>query len=153
DGLDSLMYSEEYVQGAWVPHYRYRYDYDAQRNRVRFLNENYLQQSWQIAQGDSVVYTYDGSMRVTQMEMFQFNGSVAMPLQKMIWADFDQNNLPTTLTIQSYSGMVYDNYIQLRYITWLSGFDLFDFNPTSYFGYLYSNGWLPAVYDTAWVTN
>ncbi len=153
DGLDSLVFAEENLSGQWVPHYRYRYGYDANRNYALYLNEDYLNQNWYISQGDSIHYAYDGQNRVTEMTLFQFNGPNAEPTQKLIWSEFGNDNLPTQLTVQGYYiGQFLDNF-ELRYMTWRSGFDLIDFNPTSYFAYQYNNGWQPSAYDTSWVSN
>lgn len=149
----SSVYMAANFSGTLQPFKRFLYNYDTEGNQTSYKTENYVSQQWVLDAGDSIAYVYDSQKRVTEYALYQLDGQNIYPYQKLIWDDFNSQNLPQTLIVQAYQGG-FNNYLKLNNITWKAGFDLFNFNPSSYFGYLWSGGsWTPAIYDTAYVSN
>lgn len=135
--------------GNLMPFNRFRTNYDGRGNRTSYKKETYVNNKWEVSEGDSIAYIYDGQNRVTDLILNQLSGNNVIPVQKLIWSNFNQDNLPQTLVVQSYSGG-FNNYIRLDNISWKAGFELIDFNPTSYMGSLWQNNdWQLISYDTS----
>ncbi|MDX5320965.1 MAG: T9SS type A sorting domain-containing protein [Bacteroidota bacterium] len=155
DANDRLIeiWMEANFGGNLLPFRRYTTVYDAQGNRTSYKEEAYQNNTWSVLSGDSNRFSYDASNRVLEMEMFQLTGPNVYPSQKIIYSDYQSNNAPRTVTVQSYQG-AYENYLQIRDVSWAAGFDLFNINPSAYQGYLWQSGeWKYSGYDTAIVEN
>lgn len=135
--------------GNLQPYNRFRTNYDSKGNRTSYKKETYVNNQWELTEGDSMVYIYDGQGRVTEHILNQISGANVIPVQKLIWSDFNQKDYPQTLVVQSYSGG-FDNYLKLENMNWEGGFDLIDFNPSAYLGSLWQNNdWMVISYDTS----
>lgn len=142
-----------YNGSGFDPINRYFYNFDSEGNRIAFRTESYVNGFWTIDEGDSIAYSYDSEKRITEMNMFQYSNNSIYPIQKLLFDDFTPDDLPGTLTVQAFQGS-YVNYIQMKFLSWRTGFDPVQIRPTSYHGYLWQNGsWLLASYDSAIVTN
>lgn len=148
-----LAYTETYTNGNLTPQLRQSYVFDNKGNRTSSLTEQYNggSQTWTILYGDSMEFTYDSKDRITSYIMYSISNQSVNPYQKLIWEDFGNDDLPKTLTVQTYVNG-FNNYIKLDQMTWAAGFDYANFDPTSYFGYLWdgnSQSWTNSVYDTS----
>lgn len=145
---------EANYNGTLKPYMRYTYIFDAHGNQEVYKTESFSNNTWNISDGDSAAFTYDAMDRITEMSLFKYNGSNINPIQKLDYSDFNANNLPETVTIQTYQGSSYINYVQLQNTGWQAGYDPININPSSYIGYLWQQtSWQRATYDTAYVHN
>src|SRR5690606_25969204 len=156
NGMLSMVYVEGNDGTQLIPYYREKFTYDGKGNRLSYRKELYsaITQTWTLDQGDSVSYVYGSGNQVTEYTIFSLSGNSVFPSQKLIWGAFGSDDLPQSLIVQQYQSGSFDNYIKLEQITWKAGFDLFDFNPSSYFGYQWNGNqqtWGPQVYDSAHV--
>lgn len=153
-GKISLLTVQTHDGNQLAPNYRNISTYDLKGNPVLNTREEYHMGQWELVAGDSLSYAYDGQNRVTYYIIHRLSDGVFKPLQKIFWAYSGTDSLPHTLTVQSYVFSNFQNFIEFRSLTWKGGFDLFSFNPSSYFGYSWNGAsWDPSVYDSAIVVD
>jgi len=144
-----LLLMEANFGGTLAPLNRFITNYDGQGLRTSYKKETYVNSKWETVEGDSIAYKYDGQQHVTELVLNQLSGANVYPVQKLIWSNFNANDLPQTLVVQSFQNG-FENYIKLDKISWRVGYKIIDFNPTSYLGSLWQNNdWQVVSYDTS----
>lgn len=136
--------------GTMEPFERHRYNFDSEDNRTSYRKDIYFMQKWMEDSGDSISYEYDANKRILSYTMLQLSSGALYYYQKLIWSDFNQFNLPQTLTVQVHQNG-FENYIQLSNMKWGVGYDAFNFTPTAYVGSTWTGSWKPSVYDSSMI--
>ncbi len=152
NGKIERVYTEAWVNGGKQPLQEELSRYDQNGNRTSYLIQQYnaSQQSWTILYGDSFEFNYGINKRIEDYVLYQQTQGGLIPYQKLIWSDFDANDIPHTLVVQNHQQGNFENFLKLENLQWADGYDYANFDPSVYFGYSWSVAyWNPAVYDTS----
>lgn len=150
-----MVYTETFYNGKWEPLLEERSVYDAKNNRTSFVVEQYnlVQKVWNVVYGDSFDFTYGVNDRIEAYTLYQQTNNGVNPYQRLTWSDFDANDMPKTLEVESYING-FQKYLKLDQIQWKDGYDYAQFDPSLYYGYSWDGtNWNPAAYDSSVYVN
>ncbi|TNE81930.1 MAG: T9SS type A sorting domain-containing protein [Bacteroidetes bacterium] len=150
-GKIQLIYTETYSNGNWEPLLEEKSVYDAKNNRTSYLVRQYNLnlQEWNIVYGDSFEFTYGTNDRIESYILYQQTQNGVIPYQRLTWSDFDANDIPHTLEVES-DNHGFSKFIKLDQMQWRDGYDHAQFDPSLYYGYSWNGfDWIPAAYDSS----